>query len=115
MTDKIEEKLSKIKALQMFDTNKINEFDVGTTKGLCMIHECLFSDVYEFAGNVRKENISKGNFCFASALYLDVILSKIDLMPQDSFENIINKYVEMNIAHPFRIFISNGKKSSYSY
>ena len=93
MTDKIEEKLSKIKALQMFDTNKINDF----------------------AGNVRKENISKGNFCFASALYLDVILSKIDLMPQDSFENIINKYVEMNIAHPFRIFISNGKKSSYSY
>lgn len=99
---KEEEKITKIKALQLFDTNKINEFENGTTKGLCMIHEFLFSDIYDFAGKLRKVNIAKGNFRFASSIYLEDILIKIDAMPQNNFEEIIKKYVEMNIAHPFR-------------
>ena len=97
-----EERITKIKALELFDTNKINEFEVGTFNGLAQIHEYLFSDIYDFAGNIRKENIAKGNFRFASVMYLKDVLSKIDAMPQDNFENIIKKYVEMNIAHPFR-------------
>ena len=97
-----EERITKIKALELFDTNKTNEFEVGTFKGLSKIHEYLFSDIYEFAGKIRKENIAKGNFRFASVIYLEDVLSKIDKMPQDSLENIIKKYVEMNIAHPFR-------------
>lgn len=86
----------------MFDSNKINEFEVGTFKGLSNIHEFLFSDIYEFAGKIRKENIARGNFRFASVMYLEDVLTKIDEMPQNNFENIIKKYVEMNIAHPFR-------------
>ena len=97
-----EERITKIKALELFDSNKINEFEVGTFKGLSNIHEFLFSDIYEFAGKVRKENIAKGNFRFASVMYLEDVLTKIDEMPQNNFENIIKKYVEMNIAHPFR-------------
>lgn len=97
-----EEKITKIKALRLFDTNRINEFEIGTFNGLSKIHEYLFADIYDFAGKIRKENIAKGNFRFASAMYLEEILSKIDAMPQDNFENIIKKYVEMNIAHPFR-------------
>lgn len=99
---KEEERITKMKALELFDTNKINEFEVGTTKGLCNIHEFLFSDIYNFAGKIREVNIAKGNFRFASSIYLKDILSKIDIMPQDSFENIVKKYIEMNIAHPFR-------------
>ena len=99
---KEEEKITKIKALELFDSNKINEFEIGTTKGLCMIHKFLFEDIYDFAGIIREVNIAKGNFRFASAMYLKDVLSKIDSMPQDNFENIIKKYVEMNIAHPFR-------------
>ena len=97
-----EERITKIKALELFDTNKINEFEIGTFNGLAKIHEYLFSDIYDFAGNIRKENIAKGNFRFASVMYLEDVLSKIDVMPQDNFENIIKEYVEMNIAHPFR-------------
>ena len=97
-----EERRTKLKALELFDTNKINEFEIGTFSGLSKIHEYLFSDIYDFAGKVRKDNLVKGNFRFASAIYLDDILSKIDSMPQDTFDNIIKKYVEMNIAHPFR-------------
>ena len=97
-----EERITKIKALELFDSNKINEFEVGTFKGLSNIHEFLFSDIYEFAGKIRKENIAKGNFRFASVMYLEDVLIKIDEMPQNNFENIIKKYVEMNIAHPFR-------------
>lgn len=97
-----EEKITKLKALELFDTNKINDFEVGTFNGLSNIHEYLFSDIYTFAGRVRKENIAKGNFRFASFMYLEDVLNKIDNMPQDNFENIIKKYVEMNIAHPFR-------------
>lgn len=99
---KEEERITKIKALELFDTNKINEFEVGTFNGLSKIHEYLFCDIYDFAGKIRSENIAKGNFRFASTLYLEDVLSKIDIMPQDNFDNIIKKYVEMNIAHPFR-------------
>lgn len=97
-----EERITKIKALELFDSNKINEFEVGTFKGLSNIHEFLFSDIYEFAGKIRNENIAKGNFRFASVMYLEDVLTKIDEMLQNNFENIIKKYVEMNIAHPFR-------------
>ncbi len=99
---KEEERITKIKALQLFDTNKINEFEVGTFNGLSKIHEYLFSDIYDFSGKIRSENIAKGNFRFASVMYLEDVLSKIDTMPQDNFENIIKKYIEINIAHPFR-------------
>lgn len=97
-----EERITKLKALELFDTNKIDEFEIGTFKGLACIHKYLFDDIYLFAGKIRKENIAKGNFRFASCMYLEDILHKIDNMPQDTFENIIKKYVEMNIAHPFR-------------
>lgn len=97
-----EERITKLKALELFDTNKINEFEVGTTKGLCEIHKFLFSDIYFFAGKIREVNLSKGNFRFASSIYLKDVLSKIDAMNEDTFEDIIKKYVEMNVAHPFR-------------
>lgn len=99
---KEEERITKLKALELFDTNKINEFEVGTTKGLCEIHKFLFSDIYFFAGKIREVNLSKGNFRFISSIYLKDVLSKIDYMKEDTFEDIIKKYVEMNVAHPFR-------------
>ena len=99
---KEEERITKLKALELFDTNKINEFEVGTFEELSEIHAFLFSDIYDFAGKIRKDNLAKGNFRFASALYLEEILLKIDDMPQNTFDEIIKKYVEMNIAHPFR-------------
>ena len=99
---KEEERITKLKALELFDTNKINEFEVGTTKGLCDIHKFLFSEIYLFAGEVREVNLAKGNFRFAAAMYLKDVLFKIDSMPEDTFEDIIKKYIEMNIAHPFR-------------
>ena len=86
---KEEERITKIKALELFDTNKINEFEVGTFIGLSKIYEYLFCDIYEFAGKVRTENIAKGSFRFASVMYLDDALDKIDKMPQDTFDNII--------------------------
>lgn len=97
-----EEKITKLKALELFDTNKITNFEVGTFKGLSDIHRFLFSDIYSFAGKIRTENIAKGNFRFASCLYLEEVLNKIDNMSQNNFDDIIKKYVEMNIAHPFR-------------
>lgn len=97
-----EEKITKLKALELFDSKKINDFEVGTFKGLSQIHRYLFEDVYSFAGEIRKVNIAKGNFRFASVLYLEDILKKIDNMPHDNFDNIISKYVEMNVTHPFR-------------
>lgn len=97
-----EERITKLKALELFDTNKIEEFEVGTYKGLSDIHKFLFSDIYYFAGKIRKENIVKGNFRFASSLYLNDVLNRIDSMPQNTFDEIIKKYVEMNITHPFR-------------
>ena len=99
---KKEEKITKIKAIELFQTKKINEFEIGTFKGLSQIHKYLFGDIYEFAGKIRNENISKSNFRFASAIYLNEVLKKIDEMPQNNFNEIIEKYVEMNIAHPFR-------------
>ena len=99
---KEEERITKLKALELFDTNKINKFEVGTTKGLCEIHKFLFSDIYFFAGKIREVNLSKGNFRFISSIYLKDVLSKIDYMKEDTFEDIIKKYVEMNVAHPFR-------------
>ena len=97
-----EEKISKLKALRLFDTNEIENNEVGTFEGLSKIHKFLFEDIYSFAGKIRKENIAKNNFRFASCMYLEEVLKKIDDMPQTSFEDIIKKYVEMNIAHPFR-------------
>ena len=99
---KEEERITKLKALELFDSNKINDFEVGTFNGLSKIHKFLFEDIYDFAGTIRKHNIAKGNFRFASALYLEDILNKIDEMPQNTYDDIIKKYVEMNIAHPFR-------------
>ena len=99
---KEEERITKLKALELFDTNKINEFEVGTYKGLSSIHNYLFSDIYDFSGKVRNVNIAKGNFRFAPVIYLEEVLKKIDEMPQNSFDDIIKKYVEMNVAHPFR-------------
>ena len=97
-----EEKISKLKALKLFDTNEMENIEVGTYKGLSKIHKFLFKDIYSFAGKIRKENIAKGNFRFASCMYLEDVLKKIDDMPQTNFEDIVKKYVEMNIAHPFR-------------
>ena len=99
---KEEERITKLKALELFDTNTINEFEVGTYSGLSAIHKYLFSDIYEFAGKMRSVNLAKGNFRFAPVLYLDEVLNKIDEMPQKNFDEIIKKYVEMNVAHPFR-------------
>ena len=99
---KEQEKITKLKALELFDTSKISEFEVGTYKGLSSIHSYLFSDVYEFAGKIRDVNIAKSNFRFAPVMYLADILKRIDEMPNDNFDNIIKKYVEMNVAHPFR-------------
>ena len=89
------------KAFQLFETGKIDTFEVGTTKGLKQIHHYIFEGIYDFARKIRNQNISKGGFRFASALYLDEVLKKIEQMPKDSFKNIIAKYVEMNITHPF--------------
>lgn len=97
-----EEKITKGKALELFETKKLENFEVGTFEGLAQIHKYLFEDIYGFAGKVRKENISKSNFRFASAMYLKEALKKIDEMPQTTFDEIIKKYVEMNVAHPFR-------------
>lgn len=99
---KEEERITKLKALELFDSNKINEFEVGTFDGLSKIHKFLFDDIYDFAGTIRKDNIAKGNFRFASALYLEDVLNKINEMPVKTFDDIIKKYVEMNVAHPFR-------------
>ena len=97
-----EEKITKLRALELFDTGKLHELETGRFNDLVLIHKFMFDDIYYFAGKIREENIAKGNFRFAFAMYLDEILKKIDEMPQDTFENIVKKYVEMNIAHPFR-------------
>ena len=88
-------------AFRLFESDEIEKIDVGTTKGLKQIHQYIFNNLYNFAGQVRTKNISKGGFRFATALYLNEILAKIELMPENTFEEIIAKYVEMNIAHPF--------------
>ncbi|NBR13209.1 MAG: cell filamentation protein Fic [Flavobacteriales bacterium] len=88
-------------AYRLFESEDINKFEIGTTKGLSQIHEYLFQGLFDFAGQIRTKNISKGGFRFANALYLNEILVKIEQMPESNFEEIIAKYVEMNIAHPF--------------
>lgn len=99
---KAEEKISKQKARQLFVSGDIDKMEVGNFNGLASIHAYLFSDIYEFAGQIRTVNIAKGNFRFAPVLYLAPALEQIDAMPQRNFDEIIEKYVEMNIAHPFR-------------
>lgn len=104
---RVEEKISKKKALEMFETGFLNSLEVGTYKALSKIHDYLFGEIYDFAGKVRDVNIIKGNFRFAPVIYLGVALQNIEKMPQSTFDEIIEKYVEMNIAHPFRE--SNGR------
>ena len=99
---KAEEKISKQKAKQLFDSGDIGKIEVGTFAGLSFIHAYLFEDIYDFAGKIREVNIAKGNFRFAPLMYLEASLKHIDTMPQGNFDEIIEKYVEMNIAHPFR-------------
>ncbi|HKM16023.1 MAG TPA: Fic family protein [Marinospirillum sp.] len=99
---KAEEKISKQKAKQLFDTSDIEKAETGTFTGLSYIHTYLFEEIYEFAGKLREVNIAKGDFRFAPVIYLAQALKQIDKMPQSSFEQIIEKYVEMNVAHPFR-------------
>ena len=97
-----EEKISKQKAKQLFDSGDMNKAEVGTFAGLAFIHAYLFSDIYDFAGKMREVNIAKGDFRFAPLMYLAQSLAHIDAMPQSNFDEIVEKYVEMNIAHPFR-------------
>lgn len=97
-----EEKISKTKALELFESGLLDTFEVGTFKGLSDIHRYLFEDIYSFAGNTRTVNIAKSGFRFAPVMYLQAALDNIDKMPQSTFDEIIEKYVEMNVAHPFR-------------
>ena len=97
-----EERLSKKKAAQMFENGMLDKLPVGTFEALKGIHKYLFEDIYDFAGEIRAVNLAKGNFRFAPLMYLDAALANIDKMPQSTYDEIIEKYVEMNIAHPFR-------------
>ena len=99
---RMEEQLSKKKAVLLFEKRILDSLPAGKFSTLQAIHRYLFEDIYEFAGEIRKVNIAKGNFRFAPLMYLDAALKNIDKMPQSDFDEIIEKYVEMNIAHPFR-------------
>lgn len=99
---RMEEKISKKKAALLFESGYLYTLRVGTIKSLLEIHKYLFDEIYDFAGQIRKVNISKGNFRFAPVMYLQAALENIEKMPQSNFDEIIEKYVEMNIAHPFR-------------
>ena len=102
MGTKREEYLSKKRAIELWDKGIINEFEVGTFKGLKQIHRYIFQDVFSFAGKIRSVNLAKGNFRFAPLLFLEENLKIIEKMPENEFSEIIEKYVEMNVAHPFR-------------
>lgn len=97
-----EEKISKKKAIELFEKGILNSLEAGTFESLSKIHKYLFDEIYEFAGEIRNVNIAKGNFRFAPVMYLKQALEHIDKMPQSTYEEIIKKYVEMNAAHPFR-------------
>lgn len=97
-----EERLSKKRALELFETNRLDGLEAGTYRALAEIHRTIFEDIYDFAGEMRTVNLAKGNFRFAPVLYLPAALESIEKMPQGTFEEIVEKYVEMNIAHPFR-------------
>lgn len=99
---RVEEKISKSKAVKLFESNIVEEHEIGKFSGLAKIHKFLFDELYDFAGKARTINIAKGNFRFAPVMYLDAALKHIDDMPQSTFDEIIEKYVEMNVAHPFR-------------
>lgn len=97
-----EERLSKKKALELYDTGILDQLEAGKFSALAVIHKYLFGEIYDFAGEVRTVNLAKGNFRFAPVMYLEAALKNVDAMPQQTFEEIIAKYVEMNVAHPFR-------------
>ena len=99
---KEEERISKKKASEMFETGLLDTLKAGSVEALISIHKQLFEDIYEFAGKIRDVNIAKGNFRFAPVMYLKEALKNIEKMPQSTYDEIIEKYVEMNVAHPFR-------------
>ncbi len=96
-----EERISKIKAMELYDLGLLDSWAAGTFESLQKIHAHLFGDIYRFAGKMRTVNIAKGNFRFASVMYLEAALKHIDQIPQSNFDEIVEKYVEMNVAHPF--------------
>lgn len=97
-----EERISKKKAVELFENGMLENLEAGKFQTLCEIHKYLFDDIYDFAGKIRTVNISKGNFRFAPLMYLEAAIENIDKMPQNTFDEIVEKYVEMNIVHPFR-------------
>ena len=99
---RVEEKISKTKAIKLYESKIVEDFEIGKFSGLAKIHKYLFDELYDFAGKIRTVNIAKGNFRFAPVMYLKAALKHIDNMPQSTFNEIIEKYVEMNVAHPFR-------------
>jgi len=99
---KVEEKLSKIKAKKLFEGSVLKGLKVGSFEMLSVIHSYLFEEIYDFAGKIRSVNIAKGNFRFCPILYIETVIIKVENMPQSTFEEVIEKYVEMNIVHPFR-------------
>ena len=108
---KEEERISKKKAVEMFETGFLDTLEAGKFSALAAIHKYLFDEIYDFAGKLREVNIAKGNFRFAPLMYLEAALENIDKMPQGTFDEIVEKYVEMNIAHPFRE--GNGRSTCY--
>lgn len=99
---RVEEKISKKKAAELFESGSLDNMEAGLFKSLAKIHKYLFDDIYEFAGKIRNVNLAKGNFRFAPLMYLETAIENIEKMPQSTFDEIIEKYVEMNVAHPFR-------------
>ena len=97
-----EERISKKKAVELFENGMLEKLEAGKFQTLCEIHKYLFDDIYDFAGKIRTVNLSKGNFRFAPLMYLETAIKNVDKMPQNTFDEIIEKYVEMNIVHPFR-------------
>lgn len=97
-----EERISKKRAVELFENGMLENLEAGKFQTLCEIHKYLFDDIYDFAGKIRTVNLSKGNFRFAPLMYLEIAIKNVDKMPQNTFDEIVEKYVEMNIVHPFR-------------